>query len=248
MLSCKANPCIVLREVRWVSKTAERNRAGAAAARVEVLRSTERFWRPSDLRLAASTAYHLLGELVEVGELRRVRHGLYWRGRRSPLGMGWPPPEVLLREVAPGPGVGPAGLLAANALRFSTQVPRRALYAVPDRAPAAVGSLRFVSRAARAGRVREKLEVAEVAFLEVLDGWDQVVELDPADAEARAAALLTGGDLRPERLARAARTEPGRVRVRLRGLLARSGRADLAALVPDADPRTAASVAQARVA
>ncbi|MCA0294147.1 MAG: hypothetical protein LCH96_02325 [Actinobacteria bacterium] len=226
----------------------ERNRAGAAAARGLVLRSRDRFWRPGDLRLPSSTAYHLLGELAEADELRRVRHGLYWRGRRSPFGMGWPPQEVVLREVAPGPGVGPAGLLAANALRFSTQVPRRALYAVPERAPADVGSLRFVSRAARIGRTRQRLNPAEVAFLEVLDGWDRLVELDPADADARGIQLLTEGGLRPERLARAARTEPGRVRVRLRSLLAESGRADLAALVPDADPRTTASVTQARVA
>lgn len=226
-------------------RAAERNRAGAATARAEVLRSRNRFWRPGDLPLASSTAYHLLGELAETDELRRVRPGLYWRGRRSPLGMGWPPQEALLREIAPGLGVGPAGLLAASVLRFSTQVPRRGLHAVPERAPADVGSLRFVSRAARTGRTRERLNPAEVAFLEVLDDWDRLVELDPADGDARAIQLLTDGALRPERLARAARTEPGRVRVRLRSLLAQTGRTDLAALVPDADPRTTASVTRA---
>jgi len=52
-------------------------------------------------------------------------------GARSRRWRRLPPNDALIQELAPGPGVGPAGLYAANLLRLSTQVPRRR--AEPDR-------------------------------------------------------------------------------------------------------------------
>lgn len=218
-----------------------RNRRTAADARRAVLDSRNRFWQPSDFPLAASTAHHLLGELDDRGELRRIRRGLYWRGLKTPLGMAPPPPERLIETLAPGPGVGPAGLSAANLLRLSTQVPRRALVAIPERAPSDAGSVTFVARAARTGRAAAGLTRTEVAALEVLDDWETVLEVTPGEAANRLSELLRSGALRAERLAQAAATEPGRTRARLAALLSAVGRSDLAERIPTPDPRTQAA-------
>ena len=221
-----------------------RDRRTPPAERQRVLRSHETFWRPEDLAGSPSTRQHLLSSLVQEGELRRVRRGLYWRGTQTPLGMSPPPTEALVQALAPGAGVGPAGLSAANLLRLSTQVPRRAEVAVPARAPSDAGSVRFVARSARRNRETARLSPAEVAFLEVLESWEKVLEVSPQEARTRLTRLLTSGDVRADRLTRAARSEPGSVRTRLRELLASSGRADLAARVPAPDPRTAAVARQ----
>lgn len=204
------------------------DRRAAAAAERAVLNSTGRFWEPRDLKVPASTAHHLLSRLVEAGELRRIRRGLYWRGRKTLLGMAPPPQDALIAELAPGRGVGPAGLSAANALRLSTQVPRRAEYAVPDRAPSDIGTLKFVSRAARKGRAKCNLNQTEVAALEVLDSWDSVIEVSPREAMKRLEDMLRKGELRPEKLAAAAATESGPAKARLKMLLEHTGKADLA--------------------
>ena len=169
--------------------TGLRDRQTPMRERQRVLRSSDRFWRPEDLKVSASTKQHLLASMVEDGELRRIRRGLYWRGTQSPLGIGFPPTEALIHELAPGPGVGPAGLYAANLLRLSTQVPRRAEIALPTRAPASLGSVRFVARPARSARAKEGLNPTEVALLEVLGSWERAVEASPADAWAASAGV-----------------------------------------------------------
>lgn len=221
--------------------TASRDRHTPALERARILCSHDRFWRPADLATSGSTTQHLLARLVDEGELRRIRRGLYWRGRRSPLGMAPPPTETLVTELAPGPGVGPAGLYAANLLRLSTQVPRRAQIAVPCRAPEGLGSIQFVARSARPARIRARLNPTEVALLEVLASWESAIELPPAEAWARLLELLSAGAARAERLAQAGRTEPASARSRLRELLRAHGRDDLADQVPAPDKRTKAA-------
>lgn len=221
--------------------TRNRDRRTPLRERQRVLRSRNRFWRLEDLAGSPSTKQHLLSSLVEESELRRIRRGLYWRGTKTPLGMSPPPTETLISALAPGAGVGPAGLSAANLLRLSTQIPRKAEVAVPSRAPSAVGAIRFVARSARRDRERAGLTPTEVALLEVLESWEKVLEVSPDEAWARLTKLLTSGQVRAERVARAGNSEPGSVRARLRELLAASGRADLAAQVPAPDTRTAAT-------
>ncbi len=76
------------------------------------------------------------------------------------------------------------------------------------------------------------------AVLEVLDDWHTILEVPPDDAAKWLSELLRSGDLRAERLAQAAVTEPGRTRVRLAALLTMAGRSDLASRIPPPDPRT----------
>jgi hypothetical protein len=221
--------------------TITRDRRTPARERERILRSRNQFWRPEDLAGTPSTKQHLLASLVGEGELRRIRRGLYWRGTKSPLGMAPPTTDALIQELAPGPGVGPAGLYAANLLRLSTQVPRRAEIAVPTRAPDDLGNIRFVARPARAARATAGLNQTEVALLEVLASWESVIELPPEDAWARLLEIVASGSARTERIARAARTEPASTRARLRVLLRAAGHNNLADQIPEPDQRTRAA-------
>lgn len=219
----------------------ERRRLATQRMRRRVLSSHEQFWHVKDFDAPASTVQHLLNTLVSAGDLRRVRRGLYWRGVKTALGMSPPPNGRLVRELARGAGVGPAGASAANALRLSTQVPRYSLVAVPGRKPADAGTIRFVSRAARSGRRTAGLNGMEVALLETLDGWEQLLEVSPDEGWQRLLDLVTNDTVRPDRLARASRTEPAAVRIRLAALLDDAGCAGPASRVPTADRRTVAA-------
>lgn len=199
------------------------------AVRQRVLRSRDRFWTPRDFSGSPSTVLHTLAALVDAGELRHVRKGLYWRGTKTLLGMS-PPPADKLVETLLGKdhkhGVGPAGASAANWLRLSTQVPRYRHVAVPTRPPTGVPQVTFHDRSARAGRTQARLAPQEIAVLEVLDGWEKLLEVPADEAWKRLGELVTHGQVRPERLAQAARTEPARVRTRLAQLFARAGQTD----------------------
>jgi len=155
--------------------------------------------------------------------------------------MAAPPTDALITELAPGPGVGPAGLYAANLLRLSTQVPRRPEIAVPARAPESVGNIRFVARPARAARAKAGLNRTEVALLGVLASWETSIELPPNEAWARLRELLASGAARADRIARAGRTESAATRARLRELLRAAGSSQLAEQIPEPDQRTKAA-------
>ncbi|GCE75640.1 hypothetical protein [Cellulomonas biazotea] len=198
-----------------------------------ILSSVDRFWTADDLRGARSTRHRLLAFLAATGELKRVHPGLYWRGRSTPLGFSAPTPEQITSALLGAtPGVGPAGASAAHALRLSTQVPRVALVAVPRRAPTSVVGVRFVARAARTGRVDQGLAAVEVAVLEVLEAWHDVVEVSDGEATSALRVLLMSARADPGRLAAAATTEPREVRARLAELLRSVGHEALAAAIP----------------
>ena len=217
----------------------------AAKIRRRILASQNKFWHSSKLPGPESTIQHLLTQLDRDGELTHVRKGLYWRGTKTPLGMSPPPNDSLTNTIVKtANGIGPAGLSAANLLKLSTQVPRYSMIAVPHRAPTSLGSVTFVSRASRTDRRTARLTSHEVALLEALEGWDRIIEIPMDEAWIKMSKLLISKDLDAMRLARAARTEPGSVRVRLSALLNASGYKEEAKQIPTADRRT---VAAARV-
>ena len=218
--------------------TMTRDRATATQERDRIIDSRNEFWRPEDLATSGSTTLHLLADLVEAGELRRIRRGLYWRGNKTPLGMSYPRTELVIAELAPGPGVGPTGLDASNRLRVSTQVPRKAHIAVPRRAPESTYDIDFYARPARRARVEAELGSGEVALLEALDQWERTVEVTPAEAWERFRELIRSRQLRADHLARGSQTEPGKVRARLRALLESLGEHALAEQIPMPDRRT----------
>lgn len=198
----------------------------APEVRTKVLHSRDHFWRPEDFSGSPDAVAKALSRLAHAGELRRIRRGLYWRGAPTPLGMAPPPPDRFVREIIGGPGIGPAGWSAALALGLSTQVPRHETFAVPGRTPRSPGTVRFVSRAASTKRRDERLRPTEVALLEVLRDWDNLVEFPTDAAIERIAGLVETRAVRLDRVVRASATEPARVRGRLRRLLESIGRSD----------------------
>jgi len=114
---------------------------------------------------------------------------------------------------------------------------------VPHRAPRPMGSVRFADRSGRPGRYVSGLGWTEVALLEVLDGWDQVIEVDDAAARNQLVELLRSGSLRLDKLARASRDEPAAARQRLKDLLSDAGHDAIAAAIPG--PRSSARYARA---
>ena len=207
----------------------------AGEIRRKIRRSRNRFFRSGEFDGTRTAAEKALGRLVESGELLRIRNGLYWRGAKTPFGMTPPNPRSVVNEYADGYPTGPAGISAANFLGLSTQVPRVPEYAVPAMVPP-IDRIRLVRRDVRRseGRRAAELEVPEVALLEVLDSWENAVELAPADALERLGEILRDGTVRPERVAQAAGSEPARVRERLRLILEFADEVSLAEEVPPA--------------
>ena len=216
-------------------KPTEHATSTAGEIRRKTCRSRNRFFRSGEFDGTRTAVEKALGRLVENGELLRVRNGLYWRGAETPFGMAPPNPRSVVNEYANGYPTGPAGISAANLLGLSTQVPRITEYAVPTMVPP-IDRIRLVRRDARRsdGRRAAELGGPEVALLEVLDSWEKVVELAPAEALERLGVILRDGTVRPERLAQAAGSEPARVRERLRFILKSADEVGLAEKVPPA--------------
>lgn len=201
--------------------------AVAPAVREAVVNSAERFWHPEDFDGSPQAVVKALSRLVGSGELRRIRRGVYWRGESTRLGMAPPSPQRVVQELVEPLGVGPAGWSAGLALGLSTQVPREEIVAVTGRAPQASGSVRFVSRAACTARKDQQLRPIEVALLEVFRDWDAVVEVAPDSAVESVSRFVRSELIDIERVVAASRTEPPRVRERLRWLLGSMGRPEL---------------------
>jgi hypothetical protein len=207
----------------------------AATMRAKIRRGgSDRFWTPDDFDALADPLQidRVLSRLANYGELRKVRRGLYWRGRPTAFGMSRPSTADTIAAVVGTRGVGPAGLSAANGLGLTTQVPALENVAVPHRAPRPFGSVRFVDRSGRPGRALAGLGWTEVALLEVLGDWHHVIEVDDSTARSQLGELIRSGSLRLDKLARAARDEPATVRHRLKNLLAANGYGALAASIP----------------
>lgn len=80
-----------------------------------------------------------------------------------------------------------------------------------SRPPSDTDLVHFVNRSARRSRSDSKLSPTDVAALEVLDGWDRVIETGPREAMARLTDLIRSGRIDPSRLAPdiSPRTLPG---------------------------------------
>lgn len=206
--------------------------AKSVARRVRGAR--RRFFRASDFSGSRMAIEKALSRLCESHELLRVRNGLYWRGSKTPLGMSPPNPREVVFHYAGGYPVGPAGLSAANYIGLTTQVPRFPEYAVPAVVPD-IDRIRLHRRMGRRSdaRRRARLNEVEIAFLEVLDAWDRVVELPAAEAVARLGELLDSEAVDVSKLVRASVHEPARSRARFKAVLELTGRSEDALGVPE---------------
>lgn len=208
-----------------------RMKSTASRIRAAIADSGERFWRIADFEGSPMAIEKTLSRLTAEGELRRVRHGLYWRGADTLLGMAPPTPNHLVSELTDARGVGPSGLSAAAALGLTMQIPKRHHIAVAGPIPRATADIKFVTRSSHFRR-DARLNASEVALLEVLREWRNVVDLSDSAAISRIREVINHGDINMDRVVRAARTEPARTRHRLRWLLSEMGDAERASRVP----------------
>jgi hypothetical protein len=222
------------------SSTAVETESVAECVRRRVVRSGERMWSVEDFVGSPSAVNSELRRLVARGELVRVRRGMYWRGRKSRFGMtGASQWDTLRKLLGSQEAIGASGWGAAKLLGLSTQVVGVEVFAATHRNPKGLSHAKVVSRVARYGRREARLNVIEVTFLEVLEGWERYVETDTTTTLQRFSEVLHGENVRVESLTRAARTEPAAVRERLRAVLAEAGYHDHAEHVPRArDLRT----------
>ncbi len=149
--------------------------------RVDLLRTGE-FLRSSDFskhpRAAVDSA--LSRRARRGADLVRVRNGLYWKGAASRFGPGRPD-EADAALAAAGPGAGPSGVSAANALGLSAQVAAVPSFAVTGRRPTGLRGVRLVSRSNHARRSATPFEIAVLEVLReyplhVESSWEQLVE------------------------------------------------------------------------
>lgn len=180
----------------------------------------ERYWSLGDFRdLPATAVAHALSRLASRGELRRVRKGLYYRGRQTAIGPTMPSASGAVAHGLRAP-LHPAGLSAGVALGFSTQNPARPEFATP--AAAAPGALQDATVRTRRPASRFELDASDAALLELLRDRARYSDLSPQETTRRLVSMLSDRP-RFERLAQAALSEPPRVRAMLGALGEQAG-------------------------
>jgi hypothetical protein len=180
----------------------------------------ERYWSLSDFRdLPATAVAHALSRLAGRGELQRLRKGLYYRTKQTALGPSGPSASAAVAHTLHAP-LHPAGLSAGNVLGLSTQNPARPEFATP--AAAAPGALRDATVRTRRPASRFGLDVNDGALLELLRDRARYSDLSPQETARRLVAMLSD-QVRFKRLAKAALSEPPRVRAMLGALGERAG-------------------------
>ncbi len=185
-----------------------------------VRRGGERYWSLSDFRdLPATAVAHALSRLASRGELQRVRKGLYYRAKHTAIGPTVPSASGAVAHSLDAP-LHPAGLNAGAALGFSTQNPARPEFATP--ASTAPGALRGATVRTRRPPSRSELDVPDGALLELLRDRARYSDLSPQETSRRLAQMLSDR-VRFERLAKAALSEPPRVRAMLGALGEQAG-------------------------
>lgn len=164
------------------------------------------FFRSGDVPGTTSAVETALSRLAAGRDapIERVRQGLYWKKPPStPFGTGRPDPTGAAFAAA-GPGVGLAGVSAANALGLSTQVPSEPIIAVVGRPPKGLRGVRFIGRA---NPHRIGLSQLEVTLLEALRDFPDHSELPWPDARARVRRLVDDGRVDLGRVAAVAASE-----------------------------------------
>ncbi len=216
--------------------------SAASLVRKQVLASTNRFWRVEDFQGPPHAVVLELRRLLRAGELERVRRGVYWRGRKTRFGMAVPAAvEAVRKATGEREAVGAAGWYATNLLGLSTQVSPVPIVAISTRPPTGLRGVKLLDRSRRTGRRTGRLNYLEVTLLEALEGWDRHVELAPDAATRRFLELLRNQRVSVTKLARASKTEPPRVRERLRALLEAGGWETEARLIEPARSESARS-------
>jgi predicted transcriptional regulator of viral defense system len=187
----------------------------ATEVRRRVIAGGERHWTHADLGdLPAGAVAHALSRLATAGELRRIRKGLYYRAKETVLGPSLPSATAALASTFSAP-LHPSGLTAANVLGLTTQNPAHGEFATP--AAAGPGVLSGATVHTRRPHARYELGNEDGALLELLRDRARTSDLEPRETIQRLVSRLADPG-RFARLARAALSEPPRVRAMLGAL------------------------------
>jgi hypothetical protein len=201
----------------------------ASQVRRAVARSQNRLFMADDFDGSRQAVQRELSRLAAAGELRQLRNGLYWRGKKTALGMTPPKAEEVVCKLAgSSAGVGPASWTAALEFGLSTQHPNKDFIAAPKRIKGDLGRVEIKDRSRRDQRLVQHLNRVEVALLEVLEDWDRVVEASPHAALDRLSQWLDSDSIRIGKVVKASVSEPPVVREHLRELLTATGHAQAA--------------------
>lgn len=172
----------------------------------------ERFWTYADFAsLPFAAVAKSLSRLAHEGALRRSGKGIYFHPRATIFGESQPS-ELQVAETSSRHPLHPSGITAANILGFTTQNAAKPQYATT--APSAPSKLASSKVATRRSTAREELTTEESAFLEFLWTRGRLSEYPP-EQTARMTLALVQEKLSFDRLARAALSEPPRVRAML---------------------------------
>ena len=193
----------------------------ASIVQTRVERGGERLWTLADFPACSPAAVtQALSRLTRAGALERLTRGLYYRSRPTPFGKSLPNPGTLLRHTARSTGAAPlfpAGLTAASHLGFSTQTPARRELATPAASvPRALLGADVVVHTRRPA-TWAALTASDGALLDFLRSGGRDSELSPKETARKTLTWLAEPG-RFARLARAAATEPPRVRAMLGAL------------------------------
>lgn len=174
----------------------------------------DRLWTYRDFKpFPESAVAAALSRLKKRGLLVRVRNGVYYRPRSSRFGLTAPDPTRVAEAVLRRRGIAAvsSGLPAYNALGLTTQVSPVPTFAVRG----SVGSL----RTGRKNKIRlrpvtslNELRPEERIVLDSLRDLRSIPDTSPEEVLRKIAALFREERVSYERVARAARTEPPRVR------------------------------------
>jgi hypothetical protein len=164
---------------------------------------------------------HQLAELVESGRVIRPTADLYFYGRESRFGVGYPQGiDVAIKVYGENAGVGWPGATAANRFHLSTQVPMVEMFVAPYLVEILHPRVVLEDRSFAPARVGAALTFLEVSVLETLGG-QQWWEYKTPRALAKIAELLRGRDtFSTARLRTGAADEPCETKALLDELLA----------------------------
>ena len=171
-----------------------------------VTTGSDRVFTNSDFAHLPRAAVSLaLSRLAKQGELKRISRGVYYRARQTIVGSSKAGQGAI--ELSLLQGARPSGLSAASLLGFSTQQPAKPTYAIPQRdAVTRVKGVRMIRQ--RANHDLSSEDGALLEFIRDRAKWSELTDSATLDKLK----TLCMDQHRYERLAKAALTEPPRVR------------------------------------
>jgi hypothetical protein len=193
-------------------KSANGSHTAMAAVRQQIEQGGERLWRLEDFRdWSFGAAAQALSRLKREGAIERLSKGIYYRSRTSAFGKSRPNPVSLQKLASERTRVFPAGIAAANLLGFSTQSASRGELATTALSLPRKLVGRDTIIHTRRPESWASLSDEDAAMLDFLRTGGRTSELSPGGTIQRTLSLLSQ-PARFERLLKAARSEPPRVR------------------------------------